>query len=96
MGGSYPWCGVQVVWVSVGDAAWLTTDSDQFFIDLALRSAADSRYDGKRPRLRVRPYTSPSFPSLILPTLHRCCLQPAPHRGARPLATCESLQAGLL
>ncbi|BDA45353.1 probable extracellular serine proteinase at N-terminal half [Coccomyxa sp. Obi] len=46
------WADPQVLWVSVGASAWLTTKSDQFYVDMALRSA-DDRYDGKRPRLRV-------------------------------------------
>lgn len=42
-----------MIWADVGKLAWLNTDSDQFYIDMALRSK-DSRYDGKRPRIRVR------------------------------------------
>lgn len=47
-------CGLpQVLWLDAGQYVWTTTDSDQFFINLALRST-DLRYDGKRPRIRVR------------------------------------------
>ena len=52
---------MQVVWVSVGASAWLSTKSDQIYVDMALRSA-DERYDGKRPRLRVRLIPSPRSP----------------------------------
>lgn len=43
---------VQVIWIDVGALAWLSTDSNEFYIDMALKSR-DSRYDGKRPRIRV-------------------------------------------
>ncbi len=55
--------------MSVGAAAWLTTDSDQFYIDMALRSY-DSRYDGKRPRLRVSCARHPADPPLTTPIIH--------------------------
>ena len=45
---------LQVIWVDVGSLAWLNTDSSQFYIDMTLRSR-DLRFDGKHPRIRVRP-----------------------------------------
>ena len=44
---------LQVIWIDVGTLAWLSTDSDEFYVDMALESR-DSRYDGNRPRIRVR------------------------------------------
>ena len=44
----------QVLWLDTGYSAWATTDSSDFYVDLALRST-DARFDGKRPRLQVRP-----------------------------------------
>ena len=46
---------LQVIWVDVGSLAWLNTDSTQFYIDMTLRSR-DLRFDGKHPRIRVRPF----------------------------------------
>jgi hypothetical protein len=46
-------CVPQVLWLDMGSSAWATTDSSSFYIDLALRSAADARFDGKRPRLQA-------------------------------------------
>ena len=41
-------------WLDAGASAWSMTDSNDFYIDLTLRSAEDPRFDGQRPRLRVR------------------------------------------
>ena len=43
--------------MDIGSLAWLNTDSDQFYIDMALKSR-DSRFDGKRPRIRVIIYST--------------------------------------
>lgn len=53
----------QVLWLDPGAGIWSCVDSDNFYINLALRSADDARYDGKRPRLRVRK-PSPQVQSL--------------------------------
>lgn len=74
--------------MSIGAGAWLTTDSDQFYIDMALRSA-DSRYDGKRPRLRVRaahPADTPP-PAFNTPRLSQrtpACVLRSPHPADAP------------
>ena len=44
---------LQVIWIDVGSLAWLSTDSDEFYVEMALESR-DPRYDGNRPRIRVR------------------------------------------
>ena len=44
---------LQVIWIDVGSLAWLSTDSDEFYVDMALESR-DPRYDGNCPRIRVR------------------------------------------
>ncbi|CAK0782475.1 hypothetical protein CVIRNUC_005706 [Coccomyxa viridis] len=47
------WTHPKVIWIDVGTLAWLSTDSDEFYVDMALESR-DSRYDGNRPRIRVK------------------------------------------
>lgn len=49
-----PGCARQVLWLDPSAGVWSCADSDDFYVNLALRSADDARYDGKRPRLRVR------------------------------------------
>ena len=44
---------LQVIWIDIGTLAWLSTDSDEFYVDMALESR-DPRFDGNRPRIRVR------------------------------------------
>lgn len=62
----------QVLWVSVGASAWLSTKSDQFYVNMALRSS-DDRYDGKRPRLRVRHVLTPFFHPLTTQEQQKPC-----------------------